>query len=94
MLDIMIARITHVEWMSQLEMMLKKNNTAINLRSFTECELGMWLYGEAMKVYEEIPEIDLLERSHKAFHIAADKVVKWHNSQGLNPEQTVQVRGY
>jgi hypothetical protein len=92
MLDIMIARITHVDWMYQLEMMLKKGSVAINLRSCNECDLGIWLYGDALKVYEEIPEIDLLEKSHKAFHIAADKVSKWHNNQRFNREQTAQAQ--
>ena len=54
MLDIMIVRITHMDWMYQLEMMLKKKNVAINLRSCNECDLGIWLYGDALKVYEEI----------------------------------------
>jgi len=92
MLDIMIARITHVDWMYQLEMKLKNSSAAINLQPFNKCELGIWLYGEALNAYEEIPDIALLEKSHKAFHIAADKVAKWHNSWKSNAELTEQAR--
>jgi len=92
MLDIMVVRITHVEWMHELEMMLEKSNTAINLRSCSECDLGIWLDGEARQVYKAIPEIKLLEISHEAFHVAADKVVAWHNHPGLSPQKMAQAQ--
>lgn len=90
MLDIMIARITHVEWVYQLEMILKKRSTTVSLKSHNECDLGIWLYNEGLKVYEEIPEIELLEECHKAFHYAAAQVGTWHNSAQVSPQQTAQ----
>ena len=79
MIDITIARITHVQWVHQLEMLLHKNTTAVSLPSYHDCELGVWLYGEGLRTYKSIPEIEQLEQSHKVFHLAADNVIEWHN---------------
>ena len=90
MIDITIARITHVEWVHQLEMLLHKSSTKVTLPSYHECELGVWLYGEGLRTYKEIPEIRLLEKSHKTFHIAADAVVAWHNGPKFNSQKAAQ----
>ncbi|MBF0338183.1 MAG: CZB domain-containing protein [Nitrospirae bacterium] len=92
MIDITIARITHVEWEYQLELALQKRNLVINMRPYNECELGIWLYSTALKMYQEIPEIELLENEHKLFHMAADKVVKWHNSPKISPRYDAQAQ--
>ncbi|MCX8069276.1 MAG: CZB domain-containing protein [Thermodesulfovibrionales bacterium] len=92
MLDIMIARLTHVEWVDQLERALQKKDLILNVKSFNECDLGIWLYSGAIKEYRDIPEIELLERYHKEFHIAAEKVVRWHNSPRLSPRQDAQAQ--
>jgi hypothetical protein len=89
-IDITIARITHVEWVHQLEMILHKNSSAFTLPSYRDCELGIWLYSEGLRTYKEIPEIGLLEKSHKVFHIAADNVVAWHNGSKFNSQKTAQ----
>jgi hypothetical protein len=90
MIDITIARITHVEWVHQLEMLLHKSSSTVTLPSYHDCELGVWLYGEGLRVYKEIPEIELLEKSHKIFHIAADNVVQWHNGSKYNSQKSAQ----
>jgi hypothetical protein len=90
MIDITIARITHVEWVYQLEMLIHKNTSAVSLPSYQNCELGVWLYGEGLRVYKEIPEIGMLEKSHKVFHTAADNVVEWHNGSKFNSQKTAQ----
>jgi hypothetical protein len=92
MIDIMIARLTHVEWMYQLEMAMQKGTSNVNLRTYNECELGVWLYGEGLRTYEEIPEIEMLERTHKAFHLAADNVIKWLKGPKLSPHQMAQAQ--
>lgn len=92
MLDITIARITHVEWVNQLEMMLQKGSSSFNLPSYHDCELGIWLYGEGLRVYKRIPEIEMLEKSHRIFHIAADKVVDWHNGSKFSSQKAAQVQ--
>ena len=91
-IDITIARITHVEWVHQLELILQKSTTAVTLPSYHDCELGIWLYGEGLRVYKEIPEIELLEKSHKIFHIAADSVVEWHNGPKFSAQKAAQVQ--
>ncbi|HIJ90588.1 MAG: CZB domain-containing protein [Desulfobulbaceae bacterium] len=90
MIDITIARITHVEWVCQLEMLLHRSSTSVSLPSYHDCELGVWLYGEGLRAYKEIPEIGLLEKSHKFFHVAADNVLKWHNGSKFNSQKTAQ----
>ncbi len=80
MLDIAIARITHIEWENQLESLLLKKRSIITISDYGNCELGKWLYGTAIEEYESIPEIELLEKEHKLFHLAAEKVTKWHNN--------------
>lgn len=93
MLDIMIARLTHVEWSDQLEQALRMKRTQImNVRSCNECELGIWLYSEALREYRDIPEIQLLEQNHKAFHAAAEKVVSWHNKPKISPQRDAQAQ--
>jgi hypothetical protein len=91
-IDITIARITHVEWLHQLEMILQKSSFSVNLPSYHDCELGIWLYGEGLQVYKEIPEIGQLENSHRVFHIAADNVVAWHNGSKFNSQKSAQVQ--
>ena len=90
MIDITVARITHMEWMLQLETILRETTTTVTLPSYHDCELGAWLYSEGLHTYQEIPEISMLEQSHKIFHIAADNVVAWHNSSKLDSKKTAQ----
>ena len=92
MLDIMIARLTHIKWCDQLERALQKKDLILNVKSFNECDLGKWLYSGAIKEYSDIQEIELLERYHKDFHLAAEKVVAWHNSPRLSPRQDAQAQ--
>ncbi|MEI6705432.1 MAG: CZB domain-containing protein [Deltaproteobacteria bacterium] len=90
MIDITVARITHVEWVHQLEMILREGSTTVTLPSYRDCELGAWLYSEGLHTYKEIPEIIQLETSHKVFHIAADNVVAWHNGSKYDSKKIAQ----
>lgn len=92
MIDITFARVTHIEWAYQLELALQKRNLVIDMRHYNECELGIWLYGNALRMYGEIPEINLLEQEHKLFHVSADKVVKWHNSPKISAKYDAQAQ--
>lgn len=92
MLDIMIARLTHVEWVDQLERALQRKDLILKVKSFNECDLGKWLYSEAIKEYSDIPELELLEKYHKEFHLAAERVVRWHNSPKLSPRHDAQAQ--
>jgi len=88
----MVARLTHVEWSDQLEQALKKRALILDVRSHTECELGIWLYSDALQEYRDIPEIGLLEQNHKLFHNAAENVVKWHNAPRISPQRDAQAQ--
>ena len=91
MIDITIARLTHVEWVYLLERLLHKETTSASLPSSYACELGVWLYGEGLRNYEEIPEIGYLVECHRKFHVAAERVIEWHNSSKFNSQKTAQV---
>ena len=91
MIDITIARITHVEWVHQLERLLHREITSASLPSYYACELGVWLYGEGLRNYGEIPEIGYLVECHSKFHVAAERVIEWHNSSKFNSQKTAQV---
>ncbi|MCI4626385.1 MAG: CZB domain-containing protein [Candidatus Magnetoovum sp. WYHC-5] len=90
MIDITMARITHLDWLYTLELALQKKRIYINIMPYGKCELGKWLYDEALAKYKDIPEIDTLEKEHKFFHLAADRVVKWHNSTTVSAQAEAQ----
>ena len=92
MIDIAIARLTHLKWELQLEEALQKKRQLIKIESHRKCELGRWLYSSASKEYEMVPEIKLLEKEHKLFHSAADKVIQWHNKININAQAEAQAR--
>jgi hypothetical protein len=71
---------------------LQKRNVIVDIGTYDQCELGQWLYNEAIKLYTDIPEVDLLESSHKMFHLAADKVVKWHNAPRISTRLDAQAQ--
>ena len=80
MIDIVLARLYHIQVELKLEAALQNKRAVIKLDSHKKCDLGKWLYSSATDEYETIPEIHLLEKEHELFHAAADKVAKWHNS--------------
>lgn len=43
-------------------------------------------------MYSDIPEIELLENSHKMFHLAADRVIKWHNAPRVSTRLDAQAQ--
>jgi len=92
MIDITVARITHVEWVHELEMILRENSTTVTLPSYHDCELGIWLYNEGLRTYKGIPEIELLEKHHKVFHIAAENVVEWHNKSKFDSQKAAKAK--
>ncbi|MCG6553120.1 MAG: CZB domain-containing protein [Candidatus Magnetominusculus sp. LBB02] len=92
MIDVVIARLKHVQWMYQLELALQKRSIILDLSTYDECELGRWLYSDALKTYADIPEVALLEESHKKFHLAANKVVKWHNAPSISSRLDAQAQ--
>lgn len=92
MIDITLARITHMEWVYQLELALQKESVHVSITPYDKCDLGLWLYGEAIKRYNDIHEIDILEKEHRLFHFAADRVVQWHNSSKQSAKAEAQAR--
>ncbi len=93
MIDISVARLTHLKWELQLEAALQKKSEHIRIDSYKKCDLGRWLYGSASEIYKMIPEIQVLEREHKLFHLAAEKVTQWHNSSNPRTQPDEQAMG-
>ncbi|KJR44071.1 NM21-2 [weak similarity to] lipoprotein of MSR-1, hypothetical conserved in MTB [Candidatus Magnetoovum chiemensis] len=92
MIDITLARITHMEWVYQLELTLRNEHVYISIAPYDNCELGKWLYNEAINKYSQINEIETLENEHKLFHYAADRVVNWHNKRNKSAQSEAQAQ--
>ncbi|RAU20244.1 hypothetical protein CU669_19580 [Paramagnetospirillum kuznetsovii] len=75
MIDISKARLVHLRWLLQLEKKIR-HESAPALESCRTCELGKWIYSEALEKYSAYPEISFLEKRHRHFHETADILVK------------------
>ena len=90
MIDIAIARITHIGWERQLKSLLSNKHEYIKISDHRSCNLGLWLYDSAIERYDDIPEVRLLEEEHRLFHLAADRIIKWHNKPGVSIKAEAQ----
>jgi len=83
MLDFAKARLAHLEWLDRLRHVLDDivTLTLEQAGSPTQCALGKWLYGTALKEYGEIKEVTALEETHKRFHETVRGIVS-HKARG------------
>ncbi|MBF0582620.1 MAG: CZB domain-containing protein [Magnetococcales bacterium] len=75
MIDISRARLLHLKWLLQLELLLRKE-PASHLQTGQSCELGIWLKQEGMRRYGHYPEMAFLEKRHQHFHETADLLIQ------------------
>jgi chemotaxis protein histidine kinase CheA len=77
LMDFEAAREKHHQWLERLKELLagKATMTVEQAGSPRDCALGKWLYGVGLKEYQAIPEIRILEQTHKNFHEAVREVV-------------------
>ncbi len=75
MIDISKARLTHIDWLMQLEQALHKGEIPV-LESHDHCALGKWLYQEGLEKYKKYPEIRFLEKRHQRFHETTELLVE------------------
>ncbi len=77
LMDFETAREKHHQWLGRLKELLagKTTMTVEQAGSPRECALGKWLYGVGLKEYGSIPEMRMLEQTHKNFHEVVREVI-------------------
>ncbi|MBF0127483.1 MAG: CZB domain-containing protein [Magnetococcales bacterium] len=75
MIDLSVARLVHLKWVLQLEATIRKGRTDMILSSHDTCELGRWLHSVGQQKYGDFPELEQLNRKHRAFHHTAESMV-------------------
>ncbi|MBF0394614.1 MAG: CZB domain-containing protein [Alphaproteobacteria bacterium] len=82
MIDITKARLVHLKWLLQLEKKIR-HEVPQELESCRICELGKWIYSEAIEKYGSYPEISFLEKRHRRFHETADLLVTLYRERNF-----------
>ncbi|MFI5101881.1 MAG: chemotaxis protein CheW [Terriglobales bacterium] len=77
LLDFAKARYMHEQWLGRLRQVLDgaATMTVEQAGSATQCALGKWLYGSALRDNSGIREIHEVEAAHKRFHELVREVV-------------------
>jgi chemotaxis protein histidine kinase CheA len=77
LLDFTKARQMHEQWLDRLRQVLDGATTMTveQAGSPTQCAVGKWLYGSALREYSGIREIHEVEAVHKRFHEVVREVV-------------------
>ncbi|MBF0311486.1 MAG: CZB domain-containing protein [Magnetococcales bacterium] len=70
-IDLGIARMAHLVWETELEEMALKKRPAVHLQTHEECELGLWLNGEAFQSMQHYGSVRQLIAAHQQFHQTA-----------------------
>jgi methyl-accepting chemotaxis protein len=80
-LDFVLAKSKHLAWRIKLMSFLRNEEmlTSEQVVSHEHCDLGKWIYGEALEKYKDNPKIFELEQIHKSLHTHIRKVVELKN---------------
>ncbi|GAA4341939.1 PAS domain-containing protein [Flaviaesturariibacter amylovorans] len=74
------ARAKHLLFKSRLRSLLYGLPADVTpVISHTECQVGQWIYSEALPAYGHIPEMQDLERVHRDIHTVARTLVALYN---------------
>lgn len=81
-LDFPLARLNHQVWKLRLRSFLEGKETLTETQavSHRDCELGQWLYGEGLKQYGDISEMQQLEKVHADLHNKISMVIRLQHS--------------
>ncbi len=80
-LDFEQARAKHLLFKANLRNLLYGVNVdEAPVLSHYECTVGKWIYGRALKMYGDIPEMHELEKIHCDIHTCARKLVSLYKS--------------
>jgi methyl-accepting chemotaxis protein len=77
-LDFTRVKMAHRSWRLRLRSFLDggENLDPNQLASHRDCELGKWIYGQAMSEYGHLREIQMLEKKHQGMHALVKQVVE------------------
>jgi hypothetical protein len=77
-LDFTRVKMAHRSWRLRLRSFLDggENLDPNQLASHRDCELGKWIYGQAMSEYGHLREIQMLEKKHQGMHALVKRVVE------------------
>lgn len=80
-LDFVLAKSKHFAWRVRLMSFLRgeESLTTDQVVSHEHCDLGKWIYGEAVEKYKNEPKIFELEQVHKELHKHIKNVVELKN---------------
>ena len=90
-LDFQQAKIKHLQFKSNLRSILYGVLTIEEkpVLSHHECAVGKWIYGHALNIYRNIPEILQLEKVHEEIHTKARQLVELYKEGKVSEAKTV-----
>ncbi|MBF0455882.1 MAG: CZB domain-containing protein [Magnetococcales bacterium] len=74
--DLSNARNVHLAWEWELEAIAKGKKPSLDLKSYEDCQLGLWLHGTGIDKYRDSEHINQLVDVHRQFHIKAEKIIQ------------------
>jgi methyl-accepting chemotaxis protein len=89
-LDFARVKMGHRSWRLKLRGFLdgRENLNPRTLASHRDCELGKWIYAEAMNRYGDWREVQELEKTHESMHTLVRRIVELkHNDKTEEAEQ-------
>lgn len=75
--DVSKARLVHLDWLVKIEKAMSQGPDAAPtaLQYYRDCELGVWLHGEARSRYRACEDIKRLTLEHRRFHRAIEQAL-------------------
>jgi len=75
--DINKARLVHLGWVMRVEKSLElgPDFAPCALQPYHDCELGLWLHGEARIKYQHFDDVRRLSVEHRRFHHAVEQLL-------------------
>ena len=75
--DVSLARLAHLDWLVRVEGALAggAGSAPSAVQYYRDCDLGIWLHGDARRRYRECADIKRLTIEHRRFHHAVEHAV-------------------
>jgi hypothetical protein len=89
--DFARVKMAHRSWRLRLRRFLDGNEDidAKSLASHRDCELGKWIYADAVPNYGQLREVQQLEQKHKDMHALVREVVELKHAGKLKEAEHV-----
>lgn len=84
-IDFHKAGIIHLLWKKRVRGFLdgKETITRIEAISYKECELGKWLYSQGLVKYNNLPQMQELEKIHIELHAIVNNTLQFKNQGNI-----------